>query len=70
MRKACLTALALLAALSACKREPSFDERYAGAEKAVREKASELDKDMSRRASEAASDASGVPGPVDTGGAI
>jgi iron-sulfur cluster repair protein YtfE (RIC family) len=35
-----------MVALSACKREPSFDERYAGAQKAIREKASELDQDM------------------------
>jgi hypothetical protein len=46
-------ALLALAAVTACKREPTFEERYAGAEKAIREKAGELDKDMARRAAEA-----------------
>lgn len=46
-------AMLALAALSACKREPTFEERYAGAQKAIREKAGELDKDMARRAQEA-----------------
>lgn len=46
-------AMLALAALSACKREPTFEERYAGAQKAIREKAGELDKDMARRAHEA-----------------
>ena len=46
-------ALGALAALAACKREPSFDERYAGAQKAIHEKAAELDKDMATRAAEA-----------------
>jgi len=39
-------------ALSACKREPTFDERYEGAQKAIREKARELDRDMTQRARE------------------
>lgn len=47
---ACSCALVALAALSACKREPTFDERYAGAQKAIRQKAGELDKDMAKRA--------------------
>lgn len=46
-------ALLALAALPACKREPTFEERYAGAQKAIRDKAGELDKDMARRAAEA-----------------
>jgi hypothetical protein len=46
-------AVLALASLGACKREPTFDERYAGAQKAIREKAGELDKDMARRAAEA-----------------
>jgi hypothetical protein len=54
MRRLTIEGGALLAvlALSACKREPTFEERYAGAEKAIREKARELDKDMARRAAE------------------
>jgi hypothetical protein len=43
----------VLVAVSACKREPSFDERYAGAQKAIRQKATELDQDMAGRATEA-----------------
>jgi hypothetical protein len=50
---AAICALASFVTLSACKREPSFDERYAGAQKAIREKSSELDQDMARRAAEA-----------------
>lgn len=53
MRGTACCLLAVLVALSACKREPSFDERYAGAQKAIREKASELDRDMAARATEA-----------------
>ncbi|VWX51442.1 hypothetical protein [Novosphingobium sp. 9U] len=63
MRASVALALAALAALSACKREPSFDERYASAQKAIRDKAGELDRDMATRAaeaSEAAPDAGGV----------
>lgn len=52
MRTSQLAIGAFLAAamLTACKREPTFDERYAGAKKAIRQKASELDQDMARRA--------------------
>jgi hypothetical protein len=46
-------ALLVLMGLPGCKREPTFEERYAGAEKAIRQKAAELDKDMGRRAAEA-----------------
>ncbi|MBB4856709.1 hypothetical protein HNO88_000006 [Novosphingobium chloroacetimidivorans] len=63
MRMGAAMALVALAALSACKREPTFDERYAGAQKAIRDKAGELDRDMSTRAAEAsesAPDASGA----------
>jgi len=45
--------LAVLASTTACKREPSFDERYAGAQKAIRDKARELDRDMATRAADA-----------------
>lgn len=48
-------ALAAITALGACKREPSFDERYASAQKAVRDKSRELDQDMARKAAEARS---------------
>ncbi|MBB3940980.1 hypothetical protein GGR39_002643 [Novosphingobium fluoreni] len=48
-RRTPLVSMMLLAALSACKREPTFDERYAGAQKAIREKAGELDKDIGQR---------------------
>lgn len=61
MRRGAWLVLALAAALPACKREPTFDERYAGAQKAIRDKMGELDRDMATRAaeaSEAASDAS------------
>lgn len=47
-------ALSVLLSLSACKREPSFDERYDSARKAISAKAGELDRDMARRQSEAA----------------
>lgn len=45
--------LALMAATTACKREPTFDERYADAQKVIRAKASELDQDMATRAADA-----------------
>jgi hypothetical protein len=53
MRRFACCVLVALAALSACKREPTFDERYASAQKAVRQKAGELDQDMAKRAAEA-----------------
>lgn len=59
-----LASLAALGSASACKREPTFDERYAGAQKVIREKVSELDNDMATRAAEAeaiAPAASGQP---------
>jgi hypothetical protein len=51
--------LALIGALllAGCNREPSFDERYATAEKTIREKAAEMDAELAEReklASEAA----------------
>ncbi|MEW9855834.1 hypothetical protein [Novosphingobium sp. M1R2S20] len=57
--------LVALPALSACKQEPSFEERYASAQKTINSKAAELEKDMASRAaqaapSEAASDPSGT----------
>lgn len=57
--------LGLIAALSlsACNREPSFDERYATTEKSIRKKAAEIDAELAeaeRQASEAAAAASGA----------
>jgi hypothetical protein len=54
MRRA-LAIVALL--LAGCRGEPSFDERYASAEKNIREKAADIDAELARRerlASEAA----------------
>lgn len=53
MRGLACSALMALVALSACKREPTFNERYASAQKAVRQKAGELDQDMAKRAADA-----------------
>jgi hypothetical protein len=50
MRGAALIALALLAGCH----KPSFDERYAEAEKRIRATAASIDKDLADRASEAA----------------
>ena len=46
MRRAAI--LLGLAMLGACH-EPTFDERYASAEKATREKAAEIDKELADR---------------------
>lgn len=54
MRRALATVALLLAG---CHGEPSFDERYASAEKGIREKAADIDAELARRerlASEAA----------------
>jgi hypothetical protein len=48
-----IVALAVIGTVTACKREPTFDERYAVAQKTIREKAGELDKDMATRAADA-----------------
>jgi hypothetical protein len=48
-----IVALAVIGTVTACKREPTFDERYAVAQKAIRDKAGELDKDMATRAADA-----------------
>jgi hypothetical protein len=55
MRKLAVRAVVLiaLAAATACKREPTFDERYASAQKAVADKARDLDHDMATRAADA-----------------
>jgi PBP1b-binding outer membrane lipoprotein LpoB len=48
--------------LTGCNREPSFDERYAKAEKTIREKAAEMDAELAERerlASEAAGENAG-----------
>jgi hypothetical protein len=47
--RAVLPLLLLLLLLPACQREPSFDERYAKAEKSIRDKAHELDADLAKR---------------------
>lgn len=57
MRVWLLLALALIAA---CKREPSFDERYAEAQKVIGDKAAEIDAELATRESEAAQ-REGVP---------
>ena len=44
----------LLSALAACNREPSFDERYAKAQQAIRDKAGAIDAEIATRESEAA----------------
>jgi hypothetical protein len=49
-----LAALALLVLAAGCHRAPSFDERYASAEAALRNKAASIDSDLSARESEAA----------------
>lgn len=58
MRPACaILGLATALLLSGCNREPSFDERYAGAEQTIRKKAAEIDAELAaanRLASEAA----------------
>jgi outer membrane murein-binding lipoprotein Lpp len=43
----------LVALLGGCKREPTFDERYASAQKAVAAKAREIDKEMAQRSKDA-----------------
>jgi hypothetical protein len=48
-----IVALAVIGTVAACKREPTFDERYAVAQKTIREKAGELDEDMATRAADA-----------------
>ncbi len=40
-------ALLFLLALAACNSEPSFDERYETAEQEIRQKAAELNEDLS-----------------------
>lgn len=68
MRWSSVCLLALLVSVSACKREPTFDERYEGAKKAISEKALELDKDIAARASEAqTADDSQALGAADSG---
>ena len=66
MRMLTLASGALLTAatLTACKREPTFDERYAGAQKVIRQKARELDRDMAKRAAEDQAIQGGATGPA------
>jgi hypothetical protein len=45
-------AIALLLALAGCQK--SFDERYADAEKKMRDEAASIDRELARKASEAA----------------
>jgi hypothetical protein len=49
-----LAALALLVLAAGCNRTPSFDERYASAEAALRERAASIDSDLAARESDAA----------------
>ncbi|MET1754895.1 hypothetical protein ABVV53_05390 [Novosphingobium sp. RD2P27] len=63
MVRLALGAAISVTALSACKKEPSFDERYASAHKVIQEKAAELEKDMSSRAADA--QPSPIPRPSD-----
>jgi len=58
--RAALASLVLL--LAACNREPSFDERYARAEKSIRDKARDIDADLARREN-LASEAAAAPPP-------
>ena len=41
-----LPLLALLALASACKREPTFDERYAATQKRIESQSKQLDKEL------------------------
>ncbi len=41
-----IAVLAVAVALCACSREPSFDERYSGAENEIEERARELDEQL------------------------
>jgi hypothetical protein len=59
MRAAAMTALALLAG----RQKPSFDERYAEAEKRIHATLASIDKDLADRASEAAMRRSARPPP-------
>ena len=43
-----LMALAILVVLGACKREPTFDERYEAAEKQIRDTAKDIDTEISQ----------------------
>lgn len=47
-----MLSLAILAALSACEREPSFDERFDSAQQEIEAKASELDEDLAKGAAQ------------------
>lgn len=46
MRRAILTLLLITAALSSCKREKTFDERYEAAESNIRNTAQEIDREV------------------------
>jgi len=59
-------ALILALLLAGCSSEPSFDERYSTAEKDIREKAAEMDKEMAAREREA-SEAAARPSTAATG---
>jgi hypothetical protein len=64
MRAAALILLVLLAA--ACKREPSFDERYAKVAHDLRSKSLAIDAELASEAAEASALASLSPPPTPT----
>jgi hypothetical protein len=47
--------------LAGCQREPNFDERYARADKAVHEKAAEIDAELAERERQASEAAAALP---------
>lgn len=59
---------AALVLLGACREEPDFDQRYADAEKSIREKAAEMDSALAEaeRARVEAGDAAAAPTPSPT----
>lgn len=61
MRRFVAVGLMLSAALSACRDEPSFDERYNAAQKKISVSADRIDRDL-----EAAPTAAGTPPPEDS----
>ncbi len=70
----CAPLLALALVLTGCGREPSFDERYEKAEKAIREKAQAIDDELAarnarqaRRPAEPAASAPAAAGPAAVG---
>jgi hypothetical protein len=65
MRLGC--AITVLLALSGCKQEPTFDERFDAAQKKLEAKAKAIDQELSVAASEGAAVAAGETGSPETG---